>query len=643
MNTEKLLESFKQGTAYNAHSYYGAHVEKKGVVFRTYAPRADHVNIFGEFNNWQEEPMERQEDGTFTFRSKEAKPGMMYKYVIYGWNGYRMEHSDPYGYGVELRPGSASIIVELDGFEYTDQKWMETRTLNYDQPLSIYELHLGSWKKNPKEEHGWYTYRELAKPLISYVKKSGYTHIEVMPLTEYPYDGSWGYQVTGFFAPTSRYGTDKDLKYLINECHKAGIGVIMDFVPVHFAIDDFGLKNYDSTALYEYYQGGDSQWGSCMFNHNRKEVCSFLISAAHYWLEEYHFDGLRIDAVSNLIYVNGSQDQGENKAGQEFIRNLNTIIRKLHPTAMLFAEDSSPWQGGVTKPVKEGGLGFDYKWNMGWMYDTLYFLGLPVQQRMEQYHKMTFSMWYFYNERYLLSLSHDEVVNGANTILEKIPGEDAEKFAQLRVYYMYMYIHPGKKLNFMGNELGERVEWNEGRGLSWELLEEPAHKTFYDYLCVLQKLYSSNDAFFAHELDTNQFQWLYCKQETEPVYVMMRTGKKESYVAVLNFGDHVVEDFELVLDKKQTWKLILDSGWKKYGGELPESKEELKTVERIKKSEEPEGARTESEDGASQKKAADKAEASMQDGKAKKAVKQVKEHVLKISLPSYSGKLYQII
>ncbi|MDE6685918.1 MAG: alpha amylase C-terminal domain-containing protein, partial [Lachnospiraceae bacterium] len=396
-------------------------------------------------------------------------------------------------------------------------------------------------------------------------------------------------------------------------------------------------------ALYEYYQGGDSQWGSCMFNHNRKEVCSFLISAAHYWLEEYHFDGLRIDAVSNLIYVNGSQDQGENKAGQEFIRNLNTIIRKLHPTAMLFAEDSSPWQGGVTKPVKEGGLGFDYKWNMGWMYDTLYFLGLPANQRLEQYHKMTFSMWYFYNERFLLSLSHDEVVNGAKTLLEKIPGEDPEKFAQLRTYYLYMYIHPGKKLNFMGNELGERVEWNEGRGLFWELLEEPAHKALYDYLCTLQKLYASKDAFFAHELDTNQFQWLYCKQETEPVYVMMRTGAKESYVAVLNFSDHVVEDFELVLDKKQTWKLVLDSGWKKYGGERLESKEELKTVERIKKSENPEDVQAGAGDEASRKQAADKAESAMQDEKTKKAVKQIKEHVLKISLPSYSGKLYQII
>ena len=631
MDKTKLMEQFKNGTAHDAYKYFGAHVQKKGVVFRTYAPRADHVNIFGEFNGWQEEPMEREEDGTFTFVSKDAKPGMMYKYVIYGWNGYRMEHSDPYGYGVELRPGSASVIVDLSGYEFTDQKWMKERSLNYDEPLSIYEMHFGSWKKNPKNENGWYSYRELAKPLIDYVKKSGYTHIEVMPLTEYPFDGSWGYQVTGFFAPTSRYGKADDLKYFINECHNAGIGVIMDYVPVHFAIDDFGLKNYDSTALYEYYQGGsESQWGSCMFNHGRKEVCSFLISAANYWLDEYHFDGLRIDAVSNLIYVNGSQDQGENKAGQEFIRALNSTVRKLHPTAMLFAEDSSSWQGGVTKPVKDGGLGFDYKWNMGWMYDSLYFLGLPVEQRLEQYHKMTFSMWYFYNERYLLSLSHDEVVNGAKTILEKIPGDDEEKFSQVRMYYLYMLAHPGKKLSFMGNELGERTEWHDGRDLAWELLKEPKHKALYDYMCSLQKIYTSEEAFFAGELDIKQFQWLYCKQEKYPVYIMQRTGKNKTYVAVLNFSNEEIDDFELILDKKQEWKMVLNSEWKRFGGTLPEKKEDLKTVIRKKKIEE-------SNNGENDVAAIDE-----KTGKKKKSKAEEKEYVLNLAIEPYCGKLYEI-
>ena len=404
------LKGFYEGTCTDAYEYLGAHAGKSGTVFRTYAPAASGVNIFGEFNSWQEEPMTRDDRGIWSFESKKAKPGMMYKYVIYGANGYRMEHADPYAFEAELRPGSASKISSSKGFVFDDDEWMKKRSLCIDGPMAVYEMHMGAFKRNPKDkENGWFNYRELAKPVTEHVKKSGFTHIELMPLCEYPFDGSWGYQVTGFFAPTCRYGNSDDLKYFINECHKAGIGVIMDYVPVHFAVDDFALKRYDSTPLYENEQMG-SQWGTCIFNHARGEVSSFLMSAANYWIKEFHFDGLRTDAVSCLIYNGGEENRGENGSGRHFIRTLNKKLKEMYPDVILFAEDSSSWQGGVTKPIEDGGLGFDYKWDMGWMYDSLYFMGLDPEARAREYHKMTFSMWYFYNERFILSLSHDEVV-----------------------------------------------------------------------------------------------------------------------------------------------------------------------------------------------------------------------------------------
>ncbi|MBR1471992.1 MAG: 1,4-alpha-glucan branching protein GlgB [Lachnospiraceae bacterium] len=603
MNNEALRKEFFEGRALTAYQYFGAHVNKSSVTFRTYAPGAASVNIFGDFNGWTEEPMERDEHGVYSCTIKKAKPGQLYKYVIYGNNGWRAEHADPYAFGAELRPGSASKIINLSEYRFTDEAWMAQRNDCREQPLSIYEVHLGAFRRNPKEEHGWYNYREIAAPLIEHVKKSGYTHIEMMPVCEHPFDGSWGYQLTGYFAPTSRYGSPADLKYLIDECHKAGIGVIMDFVPVHFAVDDFALKLYDTTPLFEYYRDGSSQWGTCMFNHERNETVSFLLSAADYWLSEFHFDGLRVDAVSCLIYWGGEQSRGENPSGMRFARNLTTLIKKKHPKVMLFAEDSSSWQGGVTKAVEEGGLGFDYKWDMGWMYDSLYFLSRPVQQREAAYHKMTFSMWYFYTERFILSLSHDEVVGGAGTILEKMHGSDAEKFAQARTYYTYMYAHPGKKLSFMGNELGERVEWNESREVEFELLKQPLHKGLYDLLCDLQKLYVSEPVLYADEYARDNFEWLYCEQGPEILYVMKRKRKDRAYVCVMNFGANAIEGHALPLDrpeaeeqveekeqkkrakkapkkKEESWNLLLSTEWKKYGGSLPQKKTVLKSKKR---------------------------------------------------------------
>lgn len=593
------VTKFKEGVCLDAYEYFGAHAEGKGVTFRTYAPGAEGVNIFGSFNDWTETPMQRDDQGTYSIHIDNAKAGDLYKYVIYGRNGWRAEHNDPYGFYTELRPAAASIVVGKSAFKFTDAEWIKNRTDMKEAPMSVYEVHLGAFIKNPKNENGWYSYKEIAKPLTEYVKKSGYTHIELMPLCEHPYDGSWGYQLTGYFAPTSRYGKPDELRYLINECHKAGIGVIMDFVPVHFAVDDYSLKLYDTTQLYE--QGGSS-WGSCMFNHARGEVSSFLLSCAEYWIKEYHFDGLRVDAVSNLIYNGGEQSRGENAAGMRFARNLTTLIKEKYPEVMLFAEDSSSWQGGVTKPVEDGGLGFDYKWDMGWMYDSLYFLSLTPEERRNNYHKLTFSMWYYYTERFILSLSHDEVVGGKGTLLEKMHGSDEDKFAQLRAYYVYMYMHPGKKLNFMGNEIAERQEWNETKEVEFELLKKKEHKGIYELVCKLQKLYNEKKALFANEYDRENYEWLYCDDKDEPVYVMKRMNGKESFVAVINFSDKDIKGFEIKLDKEEektegaedaeapkkkakkkeeSWKLILDSNAEEYGGEGSKAASELKSSKRV--------------------------------------------------------------
>ncbi len=602
------LKGFYEGTCTDAYEYLGAHAGKSGTVFRTYAPAASGVNIFGEFNSWQEEPMTRDDRGVWSFESKKAKPGMMYKYVIYGANGYRMEHADPYAFAAELRPGSASKIAAPKGFVFDDAEWMKNRSVCIDRPMAVYEMHMGAFKRNPKDkENGWFNYRELAKPVTEHVKKSGFTHIELMPLCEYPFDGSWGYQVTGFFAPTCRYGSPDDLKYFINECHKAGIGVIMDYVPVHFAVDDYALKRYDSTALYENEQMG-SQWGTCIFNHARGEVSSFLMSAANYWIKEFHFDGLRTDAVSCLIYNGGEESRGENGSGRHFIRTLNRTLKEMYPDVILFAEDSSSWQGGVTKSADEGGLGFDYKWDMGWMYDGLYFMGLDPEARAREYHKMTFSMWYFYNERFILSLSHDEVVGGRGTILNKIPGTEEEKFAQLRAYYVYMTMHPGKKLQFMGNEVGEETEWNESREVEFELLKNVRNKGLYTLLCDLNNLYKENPAFYEGEYEPGQFEWLHCEQDGRVLFVMKRNVKEGGYAAVLNFSDKAVEDFEFTAVKlpeekdeekadayeektKKTkkaqkikdeqWELVADTGWKTYGGSKAKKSQKLKSKDGI--------------------------------------------------------------
>lgn len=594
---------FYTGKIFDAYKYLGAHINRgengkvEEVVFRTFAPSASRISVIGEFNGWTETPLEKVHDGNFwEMISKEAKPGMMYKYRIYDRAGNCIDHCDPYGYGMELRPNTASIIRDMDAYKFHDGKWMKKRSDHSELPLNVYELHFGSFRKPSEEPDAWYDYEEMADILLPYLKENGYNYLEIMPLNEYPCDESWGYQGTGFFSPTSRYGTADQLKYFVDRCHENDIGVILDFVPVHFAVDDYALANYDGTALYEYPHSdvGDSEWGSRNFMHSRGEVRSFLQSAAEYWLNEYHIDGLRMDAISRAIYWQGMPERGVNSNAVEFLRYMNQGLKERHPSVILAAEDSTSFPG-VTKPVEEGGLGFDYKWDMGWMNDTLDYFRTAPEYRARDYHKLTFSMMYYYDERYLLPLSHDEVVHGKATILQKMYGDYEQKFPQARAFYMYMYAHPGKKLNFMGNELGHFREWDEKRELDWNLLTFPAHQDFHRFMEDLNHFYLEHPALSELDYDTEGFQWIECHAEEKCVYVFERcakerkseTGKhhdqmnrQERIVAAFNFSDEE-QEIEIKCEDKKTLKRVFSSEYKVYGGQEEKKEKIIKAKKEI--------------------------------------------------------------
>ena len=594
---------FYTGKIFDAYKYLGAHINRgksgkaEEVVFRTFAPSASRISVIGEFNGWTETPMEKVHDGNFwELISKEAKPGMMYKYRIYDRAGNCIDHCDPYGYGMELRPNTASIIRDMDAYKFHDGKWMKKRSDHSDLPLNVYELHFGSFRKPSEEPDAWYDYEEMADILLPYLKENGYNYLEIMPLNEYPCDESWGYQGTGFFSPTSRYGTADQLKYFVDRCHENDIGVILDFVPVHFAVDDYALANYDGTALYEYPHSdvGDSEWGSRNFMHSRGEVRSFLQSAAEYWLNEYHIDGLRMDAISRAIYWQGMPERGVNSNAVEFLRYMNQGLKERHPSVILAAEDSTSFPG-VTKPAEEGGLGFDYKWDMGWMNDTLDYFRTAPEYRTRDYHKLTFSMMYYYDERYLLPLSHDEVVHGKATILQKMYGDYGQKFPQARAFYMYMYTHPGKKLNFMGNEIGHFREWDEKRELDWNLLTFPAHQDFHRFMEDLNHFYLEHPALSELDYDTEGFQWLECHAEEKCVYVFERctkerrneTGKsrdqmnrQERIVAAFNFSDEE-QEIEIKCEDKKSLKRVFSSEYKEYGGQEEKKEKIIKAKKEI--------------------------------------------------------------
>ena len=555
------MQAFYTGHAFDAYEFFGAHTYFGGTHFAVWAPAAQYVQVVGEFGEYG---MHRTYAGVWEADVNGADAGMAYQYRVTGANGRCVDHCDPYGFAMKLRPDGRSIIAERPtGF--ADEAWLAARSKNYDKPLNIYEVHMGSWQQ--KEDGSWYTYAELAELLPAYCKKYGYTHLELMPLAEYPFDGSWGYQTTGFFAPTSRYGTPDELAQFINACHKQGIGVILDFVPVHFAVDEYGLKEFDGTPLYEYPAAsvGQSEWGSCNFMHSRGEIRCFIQSCADYWLRVFHADGLRMDAVSRLIYWQGDPNRGVNGSTLEFLKGMNAGLQQRHPTAILIAEDSTNFPK-VTAPVEYGGLGFDYKWDLGWMNDTLDYFKKTPEEREHNLSKLTFSMMYAWNEHYILPFSHDENVHGKATIVQKMYGEYEGKFPQARALYLYMAIHPGKKLDFMGNEFAQLREWDESREQDWSVLKYPNHDSFRVFRKALNEAYLQNDGFWLREYDPAAFRWLDCAHPEKNACAIWRQGSEGGVLAAFNFGDTELTDYELTLPQKGKLTLLLDTDWTIFGG-----------------------------------------------------------------------------
>lgn len=569
------FQQFYSGNEWNAYEYFGAHITKTGVEFRVYAPKAQKVTVIGEFNSWHDTPMScKGRGGIYSVQIANAKEGQMYKYRIYHHDGSVVDKADPYGFGMELRPCSASIIRDYRNFTFTDYEWMENRGKGYNQPIHVYEIHFGSWKAQGDR---WYRYEELAQDLIPYLQEMGYTHVEIMPLNEHPMDESWGYQSTGFYAPTARYGDMDGLKEFVNACHMAGIGVILDFVMVHFAVDDYGLSYFDGSPLYELVaeDAQYSEWGSLHFAHGRGEVASFLKSCANYWIQEYHFDGLRFDAVSNIIYWNGKKECGVNQQALQFVQSLNEGLHQRHPNIMLIAEDSTSFLK-VTAPVAYDGLGFDYKWDLGFMHDTLDFFALPPKQRPTRYGQILFSMHYFYNELYMLAFSHDEVVHGKKTIVDKMYGSYEEKFSQCRAMYLYMMTHPGKKLNFMGNEIAQFREWAEYRPQDFDVLEPfPMHQMFQRFFRDLNLCYQSHKALYEEEYNAACFRYIINDKSQDLVYAYERCVGNERMIAIFNFGNQHHYGYDVRIEGNHKLREIMNTDCRIYGGDVAYQNEEI--------------------------------------------------------------------
>ena len=572
----KIMDRYYKGCALDAYKLFGAHLceerGKKGVRFTVYAPHAQGIQVIGSFDDWscKGHKMRRKDDkGIWSLFVAEAKEGDMYKYRVTQATGRIVDKMDPYAFYSELRPNTASIVTNLDYKKWSDEKWLAQRTKNFDKPVNIYEMHLGSWKKDEDQE--WVNYKDIAKELIAYVKENNFTHIELMPLNEYPFDGSWGYQCSGYFSATSRYGSAQELMYLINACHRANIGIIMDFVPVHFVRDDFSLSYFDGTPLYEYEKAcdADSQWGTANFNLWREEVRSFLMSAAAFWIDKYHVDGLRMDAISNIIHWHGNKDLGENEGALHFIKRMNYHLSEAYKGVMLIAEDSSDF-ANVTKATQDGGLGFDYKWDLGWMNDTLKYLEKDPIYRKWHHNNITFSMAYFYSERFIMEFSHDEVVHGKKTIVDKIWGSYEEKFAQLRTLYLYMFTHPGKKLNFMGNELAHFREWDEEKQCDWDLLKYPMHDAFHRYFAKLGELYSKTPALYETEYDWTSFQWIDADNADENMFSYLRKNENSYYIVILNFSPNAYKKHAFGVPEKGVYHELLNTEQDIWGGEITE-------------------------------------------------------------------------
>lgn len=571
--SEQWFYDYLNGKCSDCYRYFGAHPvkgangEKKGYVFRVYAPLAQKVELIGDFNGWLagKNPMKRVDPlGLWEVSVPMAECGQRYKYHLQGQDGFWRDKADPVGFLMEKAPGSCSLVYDLGGYEFHDQDWMSQRDRNFDKAMSIYEMHIGSWRG--KEGNYLVRYEDLADALIKYCHDMGYTHVEFMPLTSYPYDGSWGYQATGYFAADSRYGVPKGLMQLVDELHQANIGVILDMVPVHFALDPYGLEKFDGSNVYEY--SGDmeySQWGSKNFDLGKDPVRSFLISSADFFLSLFHFDGIRIDAVSNIIFTQGDPSRGKNLGGIEFARRLNDTVHQRHPTVMTIAEDSTAFTD-VTKGFKPDGLHFDYKWDLGWMNDTLKYYGKDPVYKKFAHNQITFSMMYYYSENFLLPLSHDEVVHGKGTILNKMWGNYDQKFALIRNLYSYMFAHPGKKLNFMGNEFGTIEEWDEKKGLQWDLLNYPKHSGLQRLTRDLNRIYCYHPAMHLGEYDPYSFQWIMADDAAQSVLVFRRSAGNETMVFVFNMTPNFYSYYDIGVPFDGEWAEIFNSDKAIYGG-----------------------------------------------------------------------------
>ena len=579
------LEVFHTGDSVRAYDFLGAHLvnrnDKNGVVFRVWAPTARSVSVAGDFNNWNNEAnyMYNIGYGVWEVFVEGVKEFCTYKYCIESEYGDRLMKADPYAFHAQTRPGQASVVYDIESYSWNDSEWFTKRKENNisSSPMNIYEIHAGSWRKYP--DGNFFNYQKLADELIPYLKEMHYTHVQLMPIMEYPYDGSWGFQTTGYYAPTSRYGTPSDFMAFVDKLHGEGIGVILDWVPSNFPTDDFGLARFDGSPLYESNDPKTSKrdsWGTCLFNYARFEVTSFLVSCAMFWLDKYHIDGLRIGALSSMLYLDYGKSEGEwepNKFGGkenldavDFVKRLNTAVHMYHPDVMMFAEENTSWPK-LTHKIEDGGLGFDFKWNMGWMNDMLHYMSLNSMWRPFNHDSLTFSFYYAFSEKFLLPISHDEVSHGKGSLIKQMPGKYDEQFAGVRAFITYMYAHPGKKLVFMGTEIGQFDEWNHEEAIQWDLLEFEKHKKLRTFFKELNKFYL--DCKPLYELDTvwKGFDWIHHDDYTNSVIAFKRTDKNgDEIVSVCNFQPIRRDEYCIGVPKYGLYDEVFNSDEERFGG-----------------------------------------------------------------------------